>query len=455
MALIWADGFAGDRALAPKLRRYLLAQARADDNSLSVAERAAALVAALQAKNEYDLAVIEADTTFGQNRTHVLIAGVGAYDDANIQAVTTSVHGARTFAEWMLTRFTHESRPLGSVEMVLSPEAGQGDWQPGPEAAAKLGLNLGEALPLEKATFNNLETAFGRWLARAGARMENAAWFYYSGHGVFKGVPFVLPQDAQMPTDTQPLRNLIDLTKTAVNLQNRPPRLHCFFIDACQEIPLALLQVLPADPGKSLTGATTATPLDQKDFCQYHGSYPGVAAYGPDNAAPFFTQELLKCLERRGAQGKSPSGLSWMVTTSSLRQALEAAGRCRAEIEKRKLKFAVLIPIQPSFTADLCQYLEPSEAFVQLWCTPRDKMPGAKLFLRDTADKRFRPAPGLEDWFMTVAAGQCEAGVEFDAATGLAALPRQFNAAPPVSPIEILVQGQNPGAAMGGGTGGT
>ena len=73
---------------------------------------------ATQAKNDYDQAVVQAETALaqaaaaGQYSTHVLIAGVGADDDASIPAVTTSVFGACTFAEWMLTRFQPR---IGSV----------------------------------------------------------------------------------------------------------------------------------------------------------------------------------------------------------------------------------------------------------------------------------------------------------------------------------------------------
>src|SRR4051812_33574061 len=117
MSLIWADSFTGDRALAPAWQRYALAQAKADDTTLATLARVEAMDAAAEAKKRYEQLATQAEAALlqtaagGKFRTHVLIAGVGAYDDNNIKAVTTSVHGASAFAEWMLARFQHTGRP--------------------------------------------------------------------------------------------------------------------------------------------------------------------------------------------------------------------------------------------------------------------------------------------------------------------------------------------------------
>ena len=459
MALIWAAGFTGANALAPKWRRYMLAQAKADDRALPDAVRLAAMHDATQAKNDYDQAVVQAETALaqaaaaGQYSTHVLIAGVGAYDDASIPAVTTSVFGACTFAEWMLTRFQHADRQVGSVAMVLSPSAGQGDWIPGAVAASTLGLTAGDTLPLEKVTFANLKKEFARWLNRAGSQLDNAAWFYFSGHGVWKAVPLILPQDARLPARNQPADNLIDIHQTGVNLFNIAPSIQCFFIDACQEIPPALLQNIDAAPGEPLIRPVNAAQLAKLDACLYLGSYTGKAAYGPGNDAPFFTQELLFCLEKRGAQSTSPNGASWMVTTVSLRTALLAAGFYRAEIEKRKeIQFSVQ-GLTATFNADLCQFPGPPEAFVQVWCLPRTTMAVARLFVEDTDGQRSRPTARSEDWYTTVVTGNCKAGV-LDPGTGLATTAIPFVAAPPLRPVSLPVQSQSVGGAGGGGPGG-
>ena len=457
MALIWVDGFTGDEALAPKWRRYVHAQARADDPTVSLTARVEAGIIAAQARSEYDQAVSQATIALSQanpgwqGRTHVLVAGVGAYDDSNIPGLTTSVNGAIAFAEWMLARFQHADRRLGSVEVLLSPGAGQGHWKPSTEAAASLGLAPGDTLPLEKATLDNLQMAFPKLLRRAAAQPDGAAWFYFSGHGVWKATPLILPQDARLPTNTEGSANLIDIRQTGVNLFNIPPRIQCFFIDACQEISSALLQNIDATPGVPLIRPSNARALDDLDQWIYLGSYTGRLAYGPEDEAPFFTQELLSCLEKRGAQGKSPSGSGWMVTTASLRTALQAAGNCRAEVEQKRIKFSMMSPASSTFTANLCQFPGPPEVFVQVWCLPRDKMTAVRLFVQDPGGQRFRPTALPNDWYTTVEPGPCQVGVQFDPTTGLSSSAAPFNADPPLFPISLSVQAAS--HARGGSSG--
>ena len=186
----------------------------------------------------------------------------------------------------------------------------------------------------------------------------------------------------------QPADNLIDIHQTGVNLFNIAPSIQCFFIDACQEIPPCVLQNIDAAPGEPLIRPVNAAQLAKLDACLYLGSYTGKAAYGPGNDAPFFTQELLFCLEsspcsEHVAERRIVDGNHGFVGT-----ALLAAGFYRAEIEKRKeIQFSVQ-GLTATFNADLCQFPGPPEAFVQVWCLPRTTMAVARLFVEDTDGQR-------------------------------------------------------------------
>jgi hypothetical protein len=437
MALIWAEGFTGDKALALLWQRH---------------KAALTLAGAKAAKDAYERTVVEAEAALRdraeheESRTHALVVGVGRYTDPNIKALTTSVRGAWAFADWMLTRFHHPNRPLGSVELILSP-GDLGDWQPSPEAAEKLGLTGGSTptpLPVEEATFTNIKIAFERWLDRAGTHLNNAAFFYFSGHGLWKQDPYLLPEDAQIASSTKSFDNLIDIHQTGTNMFNRRPSIQCFFVDACQEVTQEILENLSMQSlGESLCRPTNAAVLKERELCRYYGSKPAQRAFGPADAPPFFTQELLACLERRGADSVKVGG-TWRVIPSSLQRALQAASEWRKE-EDEKAKgiqfptFSGVSTMQKPVT--LCQIQGSPEVIVQVECSPADTMPHAKLFIRPAGGERkprLKPLPN--PWFTKVAHGGYLAGAEFEASAAFESAPESFETIPPVHPVELTVK---------------
>lgn len=438
MSLIFAKGFGGEVALAELWRRCALAEAESRLNSLDGAK----LVAAAQAKAVYEAAATQADAVLaneaeaGRALTHVLIAGVGSYEDVLIPEVTTSVYGAWTFADWMLNHFFHIDRPLGSVELLLSPTAALGAWKPADAVAAILGLAPGDQLPVETASFSNINNAFKRWLGRCRTLPGNAAFFYFAGHGVWKAAPLLLPQDAHLPTTSQGPENLIDIRQTATNMFNTQPAIQCFFLDACQNKDAPLMQNLSAAPGKSLYESTNAGEVNREAWL-YFGSYTGRPAYGPEDAAPFFTQELIGCMGRRGAATALDEGL-WVVNTASLGQALEAAWHYRGEEENEEIRFSV--DAGGSTLGELCHIRGTPEAFVKVFCLPPSVMPQARLYVQAAGTRSDRLKPRPEDWYVPVVRGGGHAGADFNAATSLANTVKAFEALPPVSQARLQVQ---------------
>jgi Caspase domain len=441
MALIWADGLTGKKALALAWRDLVSAKAHAAQLQPSQPmEFAAAVQAQTTAQNYYDSLVKEATQTLeqlgrsGQSRAHVLIVGVGKYDSKDISPLTTSVHGARAFAEWTLTRFSKADRPLGSIELLCSPATGQGEWTPSAAAAEKLGYGAAPLpLPDEAATFNNIKEAFKRWLARAGTCADNAAIWYFSGHGLFKSEPLLLPQDAQLPTETQSADNLIAPMTTLSYMQNRQPSVQCFFFDACSETNLELTYNEQQLPGKPLVTPTNAAAINQLDATAYFGSRPGGKAYGPADAPPYFTQELLLCLDQRAGD---PMYGGKQVTTGSLSTAIKAAALYRGELENNADMTFLERKFASSFSAQLCELRGPAEVMVLVNCLPKEAMPTAKLYVVEAGESpgkpTYRPKPRASLWCTPVRKGKWKASADFDPPTTFASVPEAFEPVPPV-----------------------
>jgi hypothetical protein len=425
MALIWVEGCTGEKALAPLWRDFALAQSKQSDMKLSAQERGQAMDDSAAAKKKYDTAVTEATLALKKQadaklaRTHVLIVGVAEYDDpATFPTVDTSVYGARQFADWMLTRFVEADRPLGSLALVTSPAAAQGDWMPAPAAAELLGLPPGSTLPTPKATLANIKQAFEGFLRRAETFADNAAIYYFAGHGIYKSEPLALPQDAQLPDETRGAKNIIAHVKTMNYMQNRQPAVQCFFIDTCSEKSFELMQSVQELPGEALINPKNGEAIEGRDANIFLGSYPGKKALGPDNAAPFFTQELLLCLEKRASDptvtsSEDSAAAANYVTSSSLAAALYAAGSLCTEREKKEIMFAHTIPGPNTFNARLCQ-ITPSEVLVRVNCRPPIALGSAKLYVQSGVNKINREMPRNQPWCTTVPKGTFIAGADFD-----------------------------------------
>jgi Caspase domain len=445
VALIWVEGFTGEKALAALWRQYAVAKARSEDKQLTVAVRCAAHAASIEAEEKYQAVVSEATTALverakaGCARTHALIVGVGDYKEAGIEALTTSVLGAWSFTEWILTRFQQPNRPLGSVELIASPTPEQGEWSPPKDVALQLGLkeNLDQTLATEPATFKNIEDAFGKLLCRAGTLAENAAFFYFSGHGIWKSELLLLPEDARLPSGAQGTANLINIEQTQKYMFNKQPSVQCFFLDVCQETPLAVLENSAASPGEPLCRPANARAILKRDAWRYCGSCMGRKAYGPQDGPPYFTQELMTCLERRAVDPTADKKLA--VTTNSLRVALEAAGSSRSEREKRDISFSAGVDAT-NFNAQLSEAQEPLEVFIKLGCEPSETTENAKLYVKSDKTEIFRSMPLKQAWYISVSQKDWQAGANFDSL--FTCEPLKFKPIPPLHQVRLQVEFQ-------------
>ncbi|MDI3566611.1 caspase family protein [Bradyrhizobium sp. Arg816] len=449
MALIWAEGFTGESALAPAWLE--MSKTTAKRSKLKASDGIPFLDASKAeelAVEKYATLVRQAEDAMknaaigGKPRTHIMIVGVGEYDSKDvIPTVTTSVNGARKFAEWALTQFSKADRPLGSIEFLCSATPEQGEWIPEDDAAKALGFTIPcTALSAEPATFENIRKRFGEWLERSGTMLENAAIWYFAGHGIFKSEPTLFAQDARLPTNDKEGGNLIATIASATYLQNRMPSVQCFFVDACSEYNFEAIANQLEVIGRPLCTPVNGAAIAQRDASIYFGSYAGGKAYGSAKDAPYFTQELIRCLTQRAGD---PTFDGSPVTMSSLASALKAAAMHRAETEGNSgIIFSESKPGVVNTTGVLCDLVGPPEVLVKVRCSLGMAMSAADLFVTEEAPGKRRLSRAKRRdalWCTPVPSGKWAASAAFDTDQYESGL-KLFEPRPPVSEVIIDIK---------------
>jgi hypothetical protein len=257
----------------------------------------------------------EADVVLDQPRLHAFVVAVGDYphliggagplaaDPFGLSQVTTPRFTGPSVAEWLLTSLKNGARPLGSLEVLLSPG--------GPIATA-----AGPVIA-ERATMANIQKAFGEWLRRSSARPDNAAWLYFCGHGLSKVSQYLLAEDFGDPNDADIWKKCIDFDGLRVGMRKCRAQTQLFFVDACRETPFGVLAQINAR-GEPLVSATFNDPAVPCSAA-YYATTDGRQAYGPDDAPTYFGQALIRCMDGVAALRKNGK---WIVDTYSLANAL-------------------------------------------------------------------------------------------------------------------------------------
>jgi len=258
----------------------------------------------------------EADIELTEPRLHAFVVAVGDYphliggsgplaaDPFGLSQVSTPRFTGPHIADWLLTSLGNQARPLGSLEVLLSPAAPV--------------TTPGGPVTAESATMLNIQHSFAAWLKRAGKRPDNAALFYFCGHGLAKDSQYLLAEDFADPDDPDIWKKSIDFDGLRVAMRRKcRAETQLFFVDACRETPFGMLaQVNPR--GEPLVSATLLDPAVPCSAA-YYATTEGRQAYGPDNGPTYFSQALTSCLNGVAAINKNNK---WMVDTYSLGNAL-------------------------------------------------------------------------------------------------------------------------------------
>lgn len=257
-----------------------------------------------------------ADVELAQPRLHAFVIGVANYPHMKggagapaltplgLGQVTTPLWTSLAIVNWLMTDYTHPDKSLGSIEFVAS--AGPADV-----------VELNKAYAgVEPATMVNIVDAFERWQKRCASNPDNIAFFYFCGHGLQKAEQYLLAEDFGDPAVANAWKNSINFSATQVGMRACAAQTQFYFVDACRELPFALLNAISAN-GQTLMSASVGDSVNCSAV--YYAAAKGAKAHGPRGGVSYFGQAVIGCLE--GLAGISHRG-RWIVTAASLSKSI-------------------------------------------------------------------------------------------------------------------------------------
>jgi hypothetical protein len=268
----------------------------------------------------------EQDIVTDQPRLHAFVLGVGDYphlnggigplaaDPLGLSQITTPRYTAPAIVDWLLRTYRNPACPLGSVEMLVSPQT-------------QIDLPGGAQTSVVSATMSNIRQAFAAWHSRCNLHADNIAFFYFCGHGLSKGGQFLLPADFGNPALTKRWENCIDFDGLRVGMRSCAAQTQLYFIDACRETPFGLLTQLNVQGDPLIDTASFSDTV--RCSAAYYATAQGLKAYGPANGPTYFGQAVLSCLN--GVAGMNKQG-KWIVDSYSMGNAL---GQVMAQLARR------------------------------------------------------------------------------------------------------------------------
>ena len=363
-------------------------------------------------------------------QTHAFVIGVGEYPfllggnlnpgpmTMGLGQLTSSVKSAEAFAYWLTTKFTSSSAPLGSVELLLSPNSYAPAGQP--------------AQAVDRATLDNIKVAFKRWYDKCHAHDGNVALFFFSGHGLEKEFQLLLAEDFADPATGNVWERAINFTQSWYGMGECKAVRQCYFIDACRETPIDLLKTSNANAYVLKTTQLTVFP--DRDAYVLKAAAPGRKAHGPANGVSYYTQALLDCLAGAGAEYND--GTCWKVTTTSLTDAVVRMVKRRQPASGPRLTCAR--GGESSFSTELHEFTDTPLVMAQITCQPLVAMADATLSLSSTTFNKSRP-PEATPWELDVASGHYDVEASFAGAPYQDQKRSETLLTPPFTPVVLKV----------------
>jgi len=259
---------------------------------------------------------------------HVLIIGVGRYthlsggagplnpDFRVLGQLNSPPVSARAMASWFLKPDPGyiPAAPLSTVELLLSDQLDQTYVRP----------DSGERQVIEPAIMANIERAFYEWDTRCSTNPGNIAFFYFCGHGLWKGGAVLLSENFAANRGN-PWLTAIDFDATYTAMGQCRAQTQYFVIDACRQWTDRMRSDLNVHPS-TLKTASLSGEWTLRTAPQLFGAAIGRPAFGDSESrngdsadstgqVSRLTQALLKCL--RGG-GSDKQGGEWIVNTDCL-----------------------------------------------------------------------------------------------------------------------------------------
>lgn len=342
-------------------------------------------------------------------RTHALVIGVGDYPylrggreylaqdggrvTLGLAQLTSPPLSAAAFAAWLVHEYRNADAPLGSVELLLSPSPPAREHQP--------------SWAVERATMARIKQAFDRWYARCDRNTENVAIFYFCGHGLERGSTLLLAEDF----GKQPNRlweSCFDLDLTWYGMGECAATTQLYFVDACRETPLELLQAHGARPAPLKETLKNRFPDRVAPILK--AAPIGHRAHGPVDGVSYFTQGLLRCLRELGADRFD--GAAWVVSIDSLCSAMKIVMQRTRLADGRRC--ACSIGGESSSTVDIHEIRGGAKVMAEIGCRPSKALGTANLSLSDGVNPpQVRPLAATEPWEVEVPPGTYEIRATF------------------------------------------
>lgn len=346
--------------------------------------------------------VHEKAITGGGAAVHALVIGVGDYPHLlggsgaltpshdGMQQLSSPPVSARAVADWLIADFRHPDHEIGSVALLLSENP----------AAPYVNPVTGTETVVERATYDNIESAIGGWKARGNVSSKDMLIFFFCGHGISQGDSMVLLAEDFGKNPHNAYSTAIDFLSVYEAMQQAAAQYQCFFVDACRASSDTLgtnqgrqpLQIGPREAAESRVG-----PI-------YYSTLGGKDAHGRPGRPSVFTEALLAGFRDFGATDEEGDD-DWRVSNLSLFGALEFM----MDREKSSGKPIVQVPEAASFTKKfyICQLPDTPKSTLVVESRPAERLTEASITCRINGAKIAErgPEPGI-DWAVTVPTGE-------------------------------------------------
>ena len=257
--------------------------------------------------------------------TRAIVIGVGHYPalpgggghsmahPEGLRQLHSPPTSARAMAQWLIESYHSPTRPLASVQLLIS-EAVPQDFTFNRDGQAHVTQS-------QPASLVNVRQAIRDWYTSS-TDTNDLMLFYFCGHGLADGANLALLMSDFGTVPTAPLDGAMNFTAFRMGMESCQAREQCFFVDACR-LSSTLLQRNPGQAGdpiiqKSLDPVPGGRP---RIGPQFFSTLDGEAAYGRANAPSVFTEALLEAMGGCGAE--DIDGQRWTVQTGTLQKALE------------------------------------------------------------------------------------------------------------------------------------
>lgn len=257
--------------------------------------------------------------------TRALVIGVGHYPSLpggggrqmtkpeGLRQLQSPPVSARAFARWLIENYHSPSRPLASVQLLISEAA--------PQDFAYIREGKEEVVPAQMANIATVRQAIRDWQALS-TDLGDLMLFYFCGHGIANAAKAALLMSDFGSVPAAPLDGALDFTGFRLGMESCIARDQCFFVDACR-LGSTLLQRNYNYAGDPVLHATLDPIPGGKPRIgpQFFSTLAGEAAYGRPGKPSVFTDALLEALSGCGAVDEN--GVDWIVKTGQLQSALE------------------------------------------------------------------------------------------------------------------------------------